>query len=52
MIQSIPYFKLILKNSNNQGTWPVQSLEHVTHDLKVRSSSPMWGVDPTIKINK
>lgn len=29
MIQSIPYFKLIFKNSNNQGPWPVQSLEHV-----------------------
>ena len=32
-----------------EGTWRVQSVEHVTLDLGVVSSSPMLGVEITFK---
>ena len=35
------------------GAWQAQYLEHATFDLRIVSSSPMLGIEPTLKrINK
>lgn len=36
-----------IKNLIKRGTWPAQSLEPVTLNLRVMNSRPMLGVEPT-----
>ena len=38
---------ITLKKTMLRGTWLVQSVEHVTFDLRVVNSSPMVGVEIT-----
>ena len=39
----------LLQIQTDQSFWPAQPMEHVTSDLRVLGSSPMLGVEITLK---